>query len=311
MSSERRGEQPGRREQIGQRPFCSEVSAARGEPIGATASRVDRWLLVEYGGYWPYDPLDAAVFAGSLRERLAERLRSLGSAKLLLTKRPGRARRDRVEVIYGATPERGTWFRRLELDHHGELADLDLGPDGPGDPLDHPLLLVCTHGIRDRCCARYGQALARTLNRLADPEWLRHVSHVGGDRFAANLVALPEGIYFGRVAPGHASSVLAAYLEGRIDLDHYRGRSSWPFPGQAAEIAVRRERSLTGFHDVRVEQIRAAGGDRWEVTVLAELAGDRFVVDVGLEHGEPVYLTCRATQERAPRRFVASLRETT
>lgn len=291
-----------------ERPLCAELSAANNEPLSATASRVERWLLVEYGGYWPYEPLDAAVFAGSLRERLAERLRDLAGSKLLLMKRPGRARRDRIEVIYGATPERGVWFRRLELDHHGRLDELDLGPDGPGEPLEHPLFLVCTHGIRDRCCARYGQALARTLDRLADPGWIRHVSHVGGDRFAGNLVALPEGIFFGRVGPHDAGPLIARYLEGRIDLDRYRGRSCWPFPGQAAELAVRRERDLTGLHDLRVESIRSAGPERWEVTVLAEVAGDRIAVDVALEHGEPVYLTCKSAQERPPRGFVATVR---
>ncbi len=293
-----------------ERPFCAEVSAGRGEQLGATASRVEHWLLVEYGGHWPYDPLDAAVFAGSLRERLAERLAALPSSRLLLMKRPGRARRDRVEVIYGGTPERGAWFRRLDLAHHGQLAELELAPDGPGERLEHPLLLVCTHGVRDRCCARYGQALCRALNSLADPEWIRQASHVGGDRFAANLVVLPEGLYFGRVAPADAGPLLAGYLAGRIDLDRYRGRSCWPFAAQAAELAVRRERALAGLHDLRVESVRGAGRDRWEVSVLAVVAGDRVTVDVSLEHGEPLYLTCKATQERPPRRFVATLRAT-
>jgi hypothetical protein len=289
---------------MSERPFCAELSAEHGEPVSATASRVEHWLLVEYGGYWPYEPLDAAVFAGSLREQLAGRLRELPSAKLLLVKRSGRARRDRIEVIYGATPERGGWFRRLELEHHGELAELDLGPTGPGEPLEHPLLLVCTHGIRDRCCARYGQALCRALDHVADPEWIRQCSHVGGDRFAGNLVVLPEGLYFGRVAPGDADPLIARYLEGQIDLDRYRGRSCWPFAAQAAELAVRRDRGLTGPHDLRVASVRRAGPDLWEVTVLAEVAGERVTLEVAREHGEPQLLTCKAREQRAPRRFV-------
>jgi len=290
---------------VNERPFCSELSAERGEPLGATASRVDHWLLVEYGGHWPYEPLDAAVFAGNLRERLAGRLRELSPAKLLLVKRPGRARRDRVEVIYGATPERGAWFRRLELSHHGDLADLDLGPSGPGEPLEHPLLLACTHGVRDRCCARYGQALCGALNRLADPEWIRQCSHVGGDRFAGNLLVLPEGLYFGRVAPADAGPLIARYLEGRIDLERYRGRSCRTFPEQAAELAVRRGGRLEGLHDLRVEGTRRTAPDRWEVAVLAEVSGDRITVEVAREHGEPQLLTCKSEEARPPRRFVA------
>jgi hypothetical protein len=289
---------------MSERPFCAELSAERREPLGATASRVDHWLLVEYGGYWPHEPLDVAVFAGSLRERLAARLRELGSAKLLLLKRAGRERRGHVEVIYGATPERGAWFRRLELEHHGQLAELEFEPGGPGEPLDHPLLLVCTHGTRDRCCARYGQALCRALNHLVDPEWIRQCSHVGGDRFAGNLVVLPEGLYFGRVGPGDVEPLIAGYLEARIDLDRYRGRSCWPFAAQAAELAIRHGRGLTGLHDLRVESVRRAGPELWEVTILAEVAGERITLEVAREHGEPQLLTCKAKEERAPRRFV-------
>ena len=44
-------------------------STWRGDPLPGTASRISGWLLVEYGGQWPYEPLDATVFAGGLRER--------------------------------------------------------------------------------------------------------------------------------------------------------------------------------------------------------------------------------------------------
>ncbi len=32
---------------------------------------------------------------------------------------------------------------------------------------------------------------------------------MGGDRFAANMVVLPEGLYYGRMDPGTASQVAA------------------------------------------------------------------------------------------------------
>ena len=95
------------------RPLCAEVSAAAGEPLAATASRVEHWLLVEYGGHWPYVPLDAAVFAGKLRERLTAQLGALPNSRLLLIKTPGRGRADGVTVVYGSSPERGRRFWRV------------------------------------------------------------------------------------------------------------------------------------------------------------------------------------------------------
>jgi hypothetical protein len=288
------------------RPLCSEEALARGEPLAASASRVEHWLLVEYGGYWPYEPLDAAVFAGTLREHLADQLSRLPRSKLLLIKRPGHARRERVRVVYGVTRERERRLHTLELDGHADLLDLDvasaLARDAPhpGDPVDHPLLLVCTHGTRDRCCARYGQALCRAAQEAA-PDWAWQCTHVGGDRFAGNLVVLPEGLYYGRVSEDAFGPVLGDYRAGRIALEWYRGASCYPMRVQAAELAVRRATGLTGFYDVSF-----AGRDDARVRFRAEVAGDVHEVEVDEEVGDhEALLTCRAERPRPVRRFVA------
>jgi hypothetical protein len=293
------------------RPLCAEMSAAAGEPLGATASRIDHWIIVEYAGHWPYDPLDAGVFAGRLRNDVEEQLRSLPNSRLLLTKSPGRSRRGSIEVVYGATPERGKRFWRVELEHHADLRELDVagilrgGSRPQGEPVDHPLLLVCTHGTRDRCCAKFGQVLCRSLHRHAPGGWVRQASHVGGDRFAGNVVCLPEGIYLGRVRPGQVTHVLAEYLEGRIDLDLYRGRSCYPFPVQAAELEVRRRTGLLGFNDLRLAG-RVREGDTWRIRFLAEVSGEEHEVEVETrEWSEETFLTCRAAVAKRPRHFVA------
>ena len=293
------------------RPFCAEEASARGEPLAGTASRITRWLLVEYGGAWPYEPLDATVFAGGLGDRIGARLRDAGSARLCLVKPLAGGRRDRVRVFYGTTPERGGRFRTLELESHGDLGDLDLprmlsSGEGPGEPLEHPLLLVCTHGVRDRCCARYGQELGRALGAIAPDGWAWQASHVGGDRFAANLVCFPEGLFFGRVGREDAGRVLAALLRGRIDLACFRGRSAYPFPVQAAELAVREQAGLTGFWDLRLAgQARVEDG-AWEVELVAEVSGELHRLRVTREHGPPAFLTCRAAEEREPRHFAVA-----
>jgi hypothetical protein len=65
-------------------------------------------------------------------------------------------------------------------------------------------------------------------------------SHIGGDRFAANVVVLPDSLYFGRVEPDSAVALLAALDAGRIDLTTYRGRSSLTLAEQAVEHFARR-----------------------------------------------------------------------
>ena len=292
------------------RPFCAEEARARAEPLAATASRIEHWLLVEYAGHWPYEPLDAAVFAGSLRDHLARQLEALPRSRLFLVKPPGGARGEGVAVVVGRASEHGgARFRRLELAGHPDLLGLDLravleGEAPLGEPLDHPLLLVCTHGIRDRCCARYGQALCRAASAHADADWVWQSTHVGGDRFAANLVALPEGLYFGWVDGDAALDVLDAYRAGRIVVDRFRGRASHPFPVQAADVHVRRETGLDGFHDLRLLCVRRPGAGTWTVELLAEVAGVRHEVDVAVELGDPMFPTCKAAERRRPRSFV-------
>ncbi len=292
------------------RPLCADVSSASGEPLAATASRIEHWLLVEHGGYWPYDPLDATVLAGAVRDHLVAQLGRLENSRLLLIKRPGRVRGERVRVVYGCTPERGRRFYTLLVERHDELTGLDFAAAlrgeaaAFGEPLEHPLLVVCTHGKRDRCCARYGQALCQALHDSARSAWVWQSSHVGGDRFAGNLVCLPEGLYFGRVGRAGLDSVLSAYVGGRIELDHYRGSSCYPVPVQAAELAVRRATGLVGFHDVRLLGLRRGAEETWTVRFLAEVAGVVHEVEVAADPAPPAYLTCRAERQHRARRWL-------
>jgi hypothetical protein len=79
-------------------------------------------------------------------------------------------------------------------------------------------------------------------------------SHIGGDRFAANLVVLPDSLYFGRVDPESAAGVLGALDEGRIDLSLFRGRTSFSLAEQAVEHFVRRELGVDAVDGVVIEQ---------------------------------------------------------
>ena len=190
-------------------------------------------------------------------------------------------------------------LRRLELAGYGDLAGVDF--ETAGERVDHPLFLVCTHGKHDRCCARLGRPLYDALREQAEPEWVWQSSHVGGDRFAGNVVALPDGVYYGRVEPAETWPVVEAALAGQVHLPCYRGRSCYGFAAQAAELAVREEAGLLGVDEVRVTSIEPSGAGWVAAVETAEAAYD---VDVRVEEGEPTYLTCSTSRLRRPRRYV-------
>jgi len=111
----------------------------------------------------------------------------------------------------------------------------------------------------------------------ADPA-IWETSHVGGHRFAGNLVALPFGRYFGRVDRDNAGSVMAAVRDGVIPLAHFRGRSGWPQPAQAAEVFVRRALGDDAIAGWRLVELRRTGDATWR-SVL-DTPGGAFVATV-------------------------------
>jgi hypothetical protein len=292
------------------RELCAELSLANGEPLAATASRIDNWILVEYRGLWNRDLLAGSILSERLKEHFRAQLAALPRSRLLFVRRPDRRDHPRHALFFGSTPERGGRFHALEFDTHDDLVALDFaaclaGADSAGVPVDHPLLVVCTHGKRDRCCAKFGRPLYDAVCEQAESDWVWQSTHVGGDRFAGNLVCLPTGLYFGRVEPGDVWSLLDELLAGRIALERYRGRSCYTFPEQAAEREVRERKGLRGIDDLRLLATER-DEDGWEVTFSA--AGSEHVVEVAAELGEPTYLTCDAARPVRPPRYVTRVR---
>lgn len=282
------------------RPLCADVSVELVEPLGATASHVDRWILLEYRGLWSPDPLRGSMLSPEVKAHLTAQLAQAPRSRLLFIRRP-RQQTHGVVCYTATTPERGGDLFRLQLEDHDELVDLDLFGADRGVPVGHPLLAVCTHGKRDRCCARYGRPLYDAVSDQVDPDWVWQCTHVGGDRFAGNLVCLPEGVCFGRVGLGDVWPLLDNYLAGRIYLDCYRGRCAYSFAVQAAERAVRERTGLTAFGDLTLLAVdRRDGG--WRVSF--EAGGARYDLDVETVEGTMTYLTCDADEPKRPRRYV-------
>jgi hypothetical protein len=293
------------------RAFCAAVSSAGAEPLAATASRIDNWIVLEYRGLWDRDVLGGSLLADGLKAHLREQLRLLGPSRLLFVKKPERRAHVRRQVWFGTSAPGAERFYHLEVDHLNDLQSFDfagsLGGDGlPGVPLDHPLLVVCTHGKRDRCCALNGRPLYDALRREAEPHWVWQSTHVGGDRFAGNVVVLPQALYYGRVEPDDAPALLELHGAGRLDLARYRGRAAYPFQVQAAEHAIREAERLDGIGDLTLVRWARRGDDAWRVRFRTPDGTHREVQVVAEEAGEPVYLTCGAAQPSRPRHFRAT-----
>jgi hypothetical protein len=281
------------------RDRCSRRSSAAEEPLPGTASTIRHWLLIEHAGPWGRDGLlDARLPNGLGRDLRALEART--GARVLLIRRTDRAPGyEDGRVLCFGVDTRDAWLGSEVLDRIQDAAGLDPRHRSsfPVDPRGEPLFVVCTHGRRDPCCAERGRPLARALvDAFRNVTW--ESTHVGGDRFAGNLVAFPHGLYFGRVEAEEAPEIARAYAGGRIGrLDRYRGRSSDPFHVQAADRALRGHLGMD-LIDAVTPEVADRGADRAEV--MFATTNGRYRVRVERTLGAPMRLTCHASTEEAP-----------
>ncbi|MET8143416.1 sucrase ferredoxin [Sphaerisporangium sp. NPDC005288] len=263
-------------------------------PVLASATTGARfWLLVEHSGPWashlPDCELPEAVHA------LIRRAADLG-VRAQLIRRPlhRRAAPGPVHVMVADSTAEVPW---LAEGHFDDPSDLDLGSLVRGVVpescilVKEPVFLVCTHARRNACCARIGLPIARVLGE-SQPGRVWETTHVGGDRYAANLVCLPHGLYYGSMSQAAAIAAANAYRHGEIVLDRFRGRAGIPEPSQAAEHFVRVQTGELSVGGVAVESTRSDG----DVTEAIVRHGDvRFRVVVERAAFTPCGTACADT----------------
>jgi hypothetical protein len=275
---------------------CAAASLARDEPRVGTASTVRSFLLVENAGPWGSDALQDSRLPDDVKAGLRRVSTRTGIRVLLIRRHRRIAAGPGVRVFAARADQASPWLETTTVATPELLLDLDFDAIAAGrspglTPADGPLFCVCTHGRHDACCAELGRPTAAALTH-SHPDETWEVSHIGGDRFAPNLLVLPEGLYYGGVSATVASGIASTHLLGHVDLEHLRGRSSLPFAAQVAEVALRREARETRLDAVRLLSSRRVDTD---FALVLEVAGTAYDVVVrGGRTTERHQLTCHA-----------------
>lgn len=255
--------------------LCSTFCRVLQEPLPGTAVVATGWVLVEQPGPWGakaptqshLDPAFGGAFDDSCKK---------ADVRFGLIRSPGR-HTDAVErshqVFVASTAPGRSWLLGGRVADPVELSVLDLEAVARGDRaavlaalpglsiVDNPVVLVCTNGKRDECCAILGRPLVSGLaERVPGRVW--EANHLGGHRFAPTATYLPAGTMHGHLTVGTAVEILAAADRGETVLTGLRGRSTWTKRGQVADVAVR---ELIGELDL--DALRVVGEDAETVTV--------------------------------------------
>lgn len=251
---------------------CTGVSSLLDEPLLGTAPHAHAWLLIVHPGPWsstaPHGLLDP-VIADELERRCQQH-----RVRMVAIRRATHARDAGPHICYVACGRPGrTWIERVELTGPKDLLDLDIAasargvPPPTGERVDGPLYAVCTHGKRDACCASHGRPVQQALSSVA-PGRAWETTHLGGHRFAANVLVLPEGLLYGRIDRSNVHALARTHASGSITPALWRGRSAHPQAAQAAEWFVRHHTGHRAIDDIVVDRIDRSA-QHWSVRLRA------------------------------------------
>jgi hypothetical protein len=221
---------------MGKHVFCTDICRERGEPLAGTGDAPNRILMLAWPrGKWRTPRWESVDMSPELSATLHDAAHAGLHVALV----------DKVEAegslpTLHALPENTFDDFPDEADLIATIKNYVAGDVFSGTRDERPTILCCTDSRRDACCARYGFATYKAL--VAQPDAARfnivQATHLGGCRFAASLVVMPQRQRYGRVTPDQAASLLAALDRNEVYLPAFKGRTDQPEPAQVAELAA-------------------------------------------------------------------------
>lgn len=278
---------------------CCMISRRRDEPMMGSVKPVEIWLLLQHEGAMGMHALAESDIPESVKTRLNEIVNSRPGLRALLIKSQAADSDSGMKFILANGREIDPYYVQYELDAYEDLLDLDLkatienGSTQGGEIAHEPFYLVCTNGRRDPCCAQNGLPLFNALQDIAaDHVW--QSSHVGGHRFAANVLAFPHGVYYGRVNLDEAQDLLDCGENSDLLIERYRGRACYEQHVQAAEAHLRRETGQLGLEDFHFWSAEQQDEGWWEVVFMEARTGSMHELGIEVQRSGTVdFVSCR------------------
>lgn len=279
--------------------YCSIDAQTNGAPLAGTAAYSDVWLLLEYAGPWRAKALEDNELPPHVNAWLHEQTAACNGRALFIKRK--QAYRDGIRFYVAVTTPGDDQLYAYAAGSYDDLLDIDVRDilDGfaQGQLTQEKLMLVCTNGKRDRCCAKFGLPIYQ--------EFLQHpnlstwqTTHIGGHRYAPTAVTFPTGIVYGYLDNKVVGRTALFIDDDRIRLSHYRGRTGLQGPLSAADFLLRSELGLDGVNDV-IPTDHHVDGDVW--TANFEVGDDEYQVTLRASMSEPVLSSCNGKQKPQPK----------
>lgn len=231
--------------------FCAEQSRQSGVDIVGTASEHQVYVAIACPPPWERNDMASKGIPAALRDLSEEIYDDYDRYKtrFLLIHNQHLKPDTLTRVLVFRKP---SGFARAYAKQEFHLASIDevaplvrqvvMGEPGDATPVDLPTrdILVCTHGSRDRCCARFGAPIYHQARKLVAELGLENTriwqaSHIGGHRMAPTAIDFPTARYYGYLNADTLHSVLTHSGDIRCLDTLYRGWGCLPWAAQVLE----------------------------------------------------------------------------
>ena len=295
--------------------FCCLLSQASGEQLFGTATFVKTWLLLEYPYPWGAKAFEESILPIPTKDRLLGLLADLPESRLEFIKRSSSPYPDRIAFFVVFSNDGTSRSFEFQLSSYNDLLEIEfsdlmaLNEKYKNNERKKPFFLVCTNGRRDLCCAKFGFPVFSEM-AVKNESNVWQCTHVGGHRFAANVISFPHGIYYGRVGVGEGNQLMETVRKGEIFLERYRGRSAYPGIAQVAEYYLREHTGSMGINAYWLRELKQVDRSHWIVTFLTangEIEYRLFIA--AIEPALTVYKNCADTQASEVNQYALELYE--
>jgi hypothetical protein len=289
--------------------FCSDISLQAGEQLFGTATQTRVYLLLEHNHVFGAKAIEASSLSPEVKERLASFSATDKTTKTLLIRRWSALPELGIRFFIALARERDPVLFEFIFKDYEDFLSLDIAAVLEDDPQYlrsrrvQPLILVCTNGRRDACCARKGLPVLDALHNAAHDEGQSSVwqsSHIGGHRYAANVIFLPHGLLYGRVETDSAPNILHAYQLSQLYPDNLRGRTCYPEAAQVADYYLRQQTQALGLDDFHLLDERPVAPNQWEVRFSHLKSGKVHQLRIASEKSDVLVFSGCALDKSAP-----------
>ncbi|MDM9583633.1 sucrase ferredoxin [Nostoc sp. GT001] len=230
--------------------FCALESRDVGEDPIANAYNFDFFVMIECPTPWIDETFNSKSVPDNLRNLVKEFAEYEIAVEFLLIYNKELQQPDTTRVLIFHSPTgfaQGYSKSEFLLSDITEAATIikkclfEKNLDTCINECDTRDIFICTHGSRDKCCAKFGNPFYRQAKNIVKDLGMKNVrvwqsSHFGGHRFAPTAIDFPEARYYARLDSESFSSILTRTGNLEFIKHIYRG---WAILPEAAQVLER------------------------------------------------------------------------